>query len=139
MAIEVAFSEDPRWVLAEAEVFLASEPVLHNLILVLLGERLAYPEPGRYWLAKDGESVVGVVFQSPLDFAATLTPMGPEAVAGMIDTIVGTGVIPDRRTFRFRSAPRQKVFGQSGRMIREVGPPRGTALGRTDSCTLEGR
>jgi hypothetical protein len=34
-------------VLAEAEEFLASEPVLHNLILVLLGERLAYPDPGR--------------------------------------------------------------------------------------------
>ena len=92
MAIEVAFSEDPEWVLTEAEVFLASEPVLHNLILVLLGERLAYPEPGRYWLAKDGETVVGVVFQSPLDFAATLTPMGPEAVAGMVDAIVETGV-----------------------------------------------
>jgi len=92
MAIEVTFSEDPEWVLTEAEVFLASEPVLHNLILVLLGERLAYPEPGRYWLAKDGETVVGVVFQSPLDFAATLTPMGPEAAAGMVDAIVETGV-----------------------------------------------
>ncbi|MDQ2671563.1 MAG: GNAT family N-acetyltransferase [Actinomycetota bacterium] len=92
MAIEVTFSEDPEWVLTEAEVFLASEPVLHNLILVLLGERLAYPEPGRYWLAKDGETVVGVVFQSPLDFAATLTPMGPEAAAGMVDAIVETDV-----------------------------------------------
>jgi hypothetical protein len=47
VAIDVAFSEDPEWVLAEAEEFLASEPVLHNLILVLLGERLAYPDPGR--------------------------------------------------------------------------------------------
>jgi uncharacterized protein len=94
MAIEVAFSEDPGRVLAEAEEFLASEPVLHNLILVLLGERLAYPEPGRYWLAKDGESVGGVVFQSPLDFAATLTPMAPEAVAGVVDAIVETGVAP---------------------------------------------
>jgi predicted GNAT family acetyltransferase len=92
MAIDVAFSEDPGRVLAEAEEFLASEPVLHNLILVLLGERLAYPEPGRYWLAKDGETVVGVVFQSPLEFAATLTPMAPEAVAGMVDAIVRKGV-----------------------------------------------
>lgn len=32
MAIEVAFSEDPEWMLTEAEAFLASDPVLHNLI-----------------------------------------------------------------------------------------------------------
>jgi GNAT superfamily N-acetyltransferase len=92
MPIEVVFSEDPAQVLTEAGVYLASDPVLHNLILVLLHERLAYPEPGRYWMAKAGDTVVGVLFQSPLDFAATLTPMGPEAVAGMVDTIVRAGV-----------------------------------------------
>jgi hypothetical protein len=75
MAVDVAFSEDPGRTLTEAGVFLASYPVLHNLILTLLHERLAYPEPGRYWLAKDGGTVVGVAFQSPLDFAATLTPI----------------------------------------------------------------
>jgi predicted GNAT family acetyltransferase len=92
MAIEVVFSEDPERALAEAGVFLASDPVLHNLILTLLQERLAYPEPGRYWLAKDGDTIVGVVVQSPLDFAATITPMRPEVVAAVVDAIVEAGV-----------------------------------------------
>jgi hypothetical protein len=73
MSIEVAFSEDPAQALTEAGVFLASDPVLHNLILVLLHERLAHPQPGRYWWAKDGDTVVGVLFQSPL----TLPPPSP--------------------------------------------------------------
>ncbi len=92
MTVEVAFSEDPGRVLTEAKVFLASDPVLHNLILTLLQERLAYPEPGRYWLAKDGDTVVGVAFQSPVDFAATLTPMRPEVVAAVVEAIVEAGV-----------------------------------------------
>lgn len=92
MAIEVVFGEDPEWVLTEAEAFLASDPVLHNLILTLLHERLAYSEPGRYWLAKGGETVAGVAFQSPLDFAATLTPMRPEVVAAVVNAIVEAGV-----------------------------------------------
>ncbi len=69
------------------------DPVLHNLILTLLHERLAYPEPGRYWLAKEGDTVVGVAFQSPLDFAATLTPMRPEVVSAVVNAIVEAGVI----------------------------------------------
>jgi predicted GNAT family acetyltransferase len=92
MTIRVAFGRDPRWVLSEAGAFLASDPVRHNLVLTLLHARVAYPEPGRYWLARDGDSVVGVVFQSPLDFFATLTPMPPEAVAGLVDAIVGAAV-----------------------------------------------
>ncbi len=92
MAIEVVFNEDPERSLAEATVFLASDPVLHNLILTLLRERLAYPEPGRYWLAKEGDTVVGVAFQSPLNFAATITPMRPEVVAAVVDAIVEAGV-----------------------------------------------
>lgn len=87
MAIEVAFSKDPARVLTEARAFLASEPVHHNVILTLLRERVAHYEPGRYWVATDGDAVVGVVFQSPLNFAANLTPMDPEVVAVMVDAI----------------------------------------------------
>ena len=35
MVIEDAFSEDPAQILTEARVVLASEPVLHNVILTL--------------------------------------------------------------------------------------------------------
>jgi hypothetical protein len=92
MDIKVAFSDNPAWVLTEATVFLASEPILHNVILTLLHERIAHREPGRYWVATDGDMVVGVVFQSPLNFAANLTPMEPEVVAVMVDAISVAGV-----------------------------------------------
>lgn len=92
MSISVAFSDDPARVLREARAFLASEPVLHNVILTLLEARAAYPEPGRYWLATDDGAAAGVVFQSPLNFIATLTPMTPDVVAAMVDAIAEAGV-----------------------------------------------
>jgi uncharacterized protein len=92
MAVEVDFVEDPGWVLSEAGAFLASDPVRHNLILTLLHARVANPEPGRYWVARDGGTVLGVAFQSPLDFFASLTPMRSEAVAGLVEAIVEAGV-----------------------------------------------
>ena len=92
MAVEVVSSEDPERVLHEARAFLVSDPVRHNLILTLLHARVAYPEPGRYWLARDC-AVVGVIFQSPLDFFASLTPMSLEAVVRMVEAIAGAGVV----------------------------------------------
>ncbi len=65
MVIEVAFSKDPARMLTEARVCLASEPVLHNVILTLLHERATHPEPGRYSVAINSGAVVSVVFQSP--------------------------------------------------------------------------
>ena len=88
MAVKITFSDDPGWVLAKAHGCLAAEPVLHNLILTLLHARVAHPEPGRYWVASEGETAIGVVFQSPPTFAATLTPMEPGAVAAMVEAIV---------------------------------------------------
>jgi GNAT superfamily N-acetyltransferase len=92
MAVEVVFVEDPGWVLSEAGTFLASNPVGHNLILTLLRTRVAYPEPGRYWVAKEEGVVVGVVFQSPLDFFASLTPMRAGAITALVEAIAKSGV-----------------------------------------------
>jgi GNAT superfamily N-acetyltransferase len=92
MSISVELYEDAGKALEKARAFLASEPVLHNVILSLLETRAAYPEPGRYWVASDGERVAGVVFQSPLDFTATITPMSRDAVAAMVDGISEAGV-----------------------------------------------
>lgn len=92
MAIEVAFSDDPARVLTEARAFLASRPVRHNLILTILHERLVHRGPGRYWVATDGETVVGVVVQSPLNFAANITPMEAEVVAVTVDAISDASV-----------------------------------------------
>jgi predicted GNAT family acetyltransferase len=92
VSIKVTPSSDPAWVLEQATVFLASEPVLHNLILTLLHERLTYHEPGRYWLASDGGTAVGLVFQSPLNFAAIVTPMPLQVVTAIVDAIADSGV-----------------------------------------------
>lgn len=93
MTITVCFSDDPAWILAKAKMFLASKPVLHNIILTVLHERVANPRPGRYWLAADGDQVVGVVLQSPLEFAATATPMDSEIVIAMVNAISEAGVV----------------------------------------------
>jgi len=94
MDIKIAFTHDPALVLSVAGAFLASQPVLHNLILSILHARVAGPEPGRYWVARDGamDKAVGVVLQSPVTFPATLTPMKPRTVAAMVDAIAEAGV-----------------------------------------------
>jgi hypothetical protein len=85
MAPEVVETDDPGVVLADAGPFLTTRPVEHNLILTLLGERHragGHPS-GRYWMARQGGAVVGVGLQSPSTFAATLTPMPPDAARSM--------------------------------------------------------
>ena len=92
MELKVLFSEDPAFVLKRADKFLSSEPVLHNLILSILHARAAHCDPGRYWIALHGEETIGVVVQSPLEYPAILTPMGPQAVMALVDAIAEAGV-----------------------------------------------
>ena len=92
MDIKIVFSEDPALVLSRAGEFLASQPVLHNLILSILRARLTQPEPGRYWVAMDGDKAVGVILQSPLTYPATLTPMESRVAAAMVGAIAEAGV-----------------------------------------------
>src|SRR5580692_10592732 len=92
MGIQIAFSQDPALVLSTVGEFLASEPVLNNLILSLLGARLTHPEPGRYWVATDRDKAVGVVLESPLIFPATLTAMESRVIAAMVNAIADAGV-----------------------------------------------
>ena len=81
--MRVAITDDAAEALDAAGEFLRSKPAEHNLVLALLDERARHPEPGRFWWATDRDSVVGVLFQSPLDFHATITPAPPEAVAAL--------------------------------------------------------
>ena len=92
MDINVTFSEDPAWVLSIAREFLTSQPVLHNMIHSLLHARIAYREPGRFWIGARSDKIVAVVFQSPLTFAADLTPMGPNVAAATVDAIADAGL-----------------------------------------------
>lgn len=86
----VTFSTDAGSVLDEARPFLAAEPVLHNVILTLLTERAAQPQDGRYWVAKDGDDVVGMAFQSPLTFSCSLPCMTPDVIVALVDAVSAT-------------------------------------------------
>lgn len=92
MGVEVRATEDPALVLDEAGDFLASDPVRHNVILTILHTRRAFPQAGRYWTANVDGDTAGVVLQSPVDFVATVTPMGSEAVRAVVDAIVESGI-----------------------------------------------
>lgn len=85
-------SAGPGRVLAKAGEYLASDPVLHNIILTLLHERLERPEPGRYWIVNDGPQVVGVGLQSPLSVPINLSPMSREAVVALVEAIASAGI-----------------------------------------------
>lgn len=91
MDLAAQCTDDPQAVLDRAGPFLTEDPVRNNLILTLLHSRVAHPEPGRYWMVADPDRVRGVVFQSPLSFVATLTPMADEVIAGAVDAIVEAG------------------------------------------------
>ena len=131
MAIDVSFSDNAGWVLDKAGVFLSSKPVHHNLILTLLHARVEHFIPGRYWVATDGNAVVGVAFQSPLNLRAIVTPMEPNVVRSVVDAISDAkvklpGIGGDAATaahFAGQWAERQKsaVVPFMGQRIYEVG------------------
>lgn len=85
--VRITFSDDAAGVLGVAEEWLVQRPVEHNLILTLLHQRAAFPQDGRYWIATDGDELVGVVFQSPTTFHATITPMDGAVVDAVVDAI----------------------------------------------------
>jgi len=93
MVTSVQTTGDAATVLDVAGHFLERDPVRHNLILTLLHARVASPEPGRYWVVDVDGAVAGVVFQSPLHFMATITPMDLGAVAAVVETIVEQGAM----------------------------------------------
>lgn len=92
MVVSVVFSDEAAEVLDIAGDFLGSQPVINNLLLTLLHERVAVPEPGCYWVATEGDDVVGVVFQSPPAYPALVTPMPQDAVAPVVAAVTEAGV-----------------------------------------------
>ena len=89
--VTVQAFDDPAAVLDASGTFLATEPVRHNLILTLLHRCVTTGDPGRFWIVEDGP-VVGVGFQSPLHYFATLTPMAPAAAEDLAAFIARDGV-----------------------------------------------
>lgn len=106
MATTVDFTDRPEAVLDLAGGFLAADPILHNLVLSLLQGRARHPVPGRYWVVSCDRRPVGVVFQSPLDFHATVTPMPDSAVDAVVVAITDAGVRPPGVSGEARTAAR---------------------------------
>jgi predicted GNAT family acetyltransferase len=88
--MDVTLTDDASHVLEAAGAFLESKPAEHNLVLTLLHERAAHPEPGRFWTATRDGDVVAVMFQSPLYFHASITPAPSDAVAALADAAAGS-------------------------------------------------
>ena len=86
-AFDVVVTDDAARVSAEAGSFLRSEPVQHNLILSLLRERTARPEPGLYGVVRGDGDVVGASFRSPLHFHSAITSMPLDAVDPLVDAL----------------------------------------------------
>jgi predicted GNAT family acetyltransferase len=84
-------TDDVAKVVEEAGSFLRSDPVQHNLILTLLEQRCAQPESGRYGVVSLEGEVVGVSFQSPLAFHASITPMPVAAIEPLVDELADVG------------------------------------------------
>jgi GNAT superfamily N-acetyltransferase len=91
MAITVDLTERPEVALEAARDFLASRPVLHNLIFTLLEGRVRHPQDGRYWVASCDGVPVGVTFHSPFTFHAAVTPMPDDAVDATVTAIADAG------------------------------------------------
>jgi GNAT superfamily N-acetyltransferase len=90
MAIAVTFTGDPSRALAEAGRFLLADPVRNFTMITLLRERVARPEPGRYWVVKRDGEAAGVLFWSPVDFPNVLvTRMDADAVDAVVEAIDG--------------------------------------------------
>jgi len=136
--LQVLVTDNAAEVLAVAGTFLRSEPVQHNLVLTLLEERSARPEPGRYWTVVDRGEVGGVAFQSPTTFHAAITPMRPGLVHALVESMAEAapdlpGVFGDAGTAsRFaghwaevRQVPATPVEGQRLYQLGSLVPPSG--------------
>lgn len=88
----IRFTDDPSEALATAASFLELQPVRHNLLLTLLQQRAAQPEPGRYWVVESGGEAVGFALQSPLTYPVVLSAMGVDAAATLADAIADGGI-----------------------------------------------
>jgi uncharacterized protein len=138
MAMRVELTSDAALVLREAADYLASDPIRHNVVFTLLTMRAQFPGETRVAVAYDNDAACGVVFQSPLSFEATMTPMPPDATDACVDALVAadatfpaiTGEAATAAAFAGQWTERTKsaatpTHGQRIYEVREVTQPNG--------------
>ena len=156
-AVTVDASTDPAAALEAAEGFLVRHPVANSLVISLLLERAAAPQPGRYWWASDpAGDVTGFVFQSPLPFRALVAPAARSVLEALVERIASDvpelpGIMGDaesaaafaghwaeRRATPVQPEEAQRIYrlgrlrlppGGEGRLRRAAAPDAGVLLG----------
>jgi predicted GNAT family acetyltransferase len=136
-------TEDPAEGLAAAGDFLAAQPIENSIALTILHDRIADPEPGRYWWVEEAGTTTGYVFQSPTTFMAGLTPCKGRPLSELAEAVAADapdlpGVVGEAATAaafaghwaELLKTPAQPVEG--GRIyrlgpVRAVERPPGTA------------
>ena len=129
--VDVRSTADAGTALAEAGDFLRARPVENNLVLTLLGQRVAKADHGRYWWAGRGGDVVGFALLSPRSFRAVVSPAGVEVVDALVECMAEEApglpeLISDAATaaaFAGRWAERRRVpaFPVEGQRIYRLG------------------
>lgn len=92
MDTRVLSCDDVTAFLALGGEFLASQPILHNLLLTMLKARRGEDEAGRYWLAMRGSHAVGAALHSSANSPAMISPMDFESAAALAEAIALEGV-----------------------------------------------
>lgn len=87
MAISILYYEDASPAFDKAKDFLMEHPILNNVNLTLLEERIQLPQPGRYWVCMKGDQVVGFGLQSPLNYGLNVSPMDKEVIKALVHFI----------------------------------------------------
>jgi predicted GNAT family acetyltransferase len=85
-------TEDAAAFLRAVEPLLVEDPVRNNVLLSLVHQRVAHPEPGRYWSIEQRGSIAGAVFQSPPTFPALVTAMPPALIPEAVEHVLDDGV-----------------------------------------------
>jgi GNAT superfamily N-acetyltransferase len=97
VGLEVSFTDDAARAQREAEGFLGADPVRHNLVLTLLRARTEHPEPGRYWIVRQGGAAIAIALQTPPTFPALVSRMAgdcaDDAVGALAHAIAGANVV----------------------------------------------
>ncbi len=87
MAIAVEIFRERPPALERAREFLEADPVANNVFLTLLNLPDSRRVESRYVVACEEDSVVGVLFQSPVTFMATITAMTGRVVEAVVRAV----------------------------------------------------
>jgi GNAT superfamily N-acetyltransferase len=88
MSVAVTAHTDAAEVLDAAGTYLAGEPTRSAQVHRIVRYRTERPQPGRYWLARDGSEIVGVALHSPAHMHVVLGPMAPDTAVAVAERVV---------------------------------------------------